>query len=79
MWNSFLRRSGSTLARNRLTSDLPEAGRASNENDRYSDTSWRKAGSLFVGADTLLGSVYLAVGHTIDGSSAVYLYWGRPR
>lgn len=56
-----------------------EAGRASNENDRFSDTSWRKAGSLFVGADTLLGSVYLAVGHTIDGSSAVYLYWGRPR
>lgn len=56
-----------------------EAGRASNANDRFSDYSWRKAGSVFVGADTLLGSVYLAAGHTIDGSSAVYLYWGRPR
>ncbi|HPE00315.1 MAG TPA: patatin-like phospholipase family protein [Burkholderiaceae bacterium] len=56
-----------------------EAGKASNTNASFSDYSWRKAGSVFVGADTLLGSVYLAVGHTIDGSSAVYLYWGRPR
>jgi NTE family protein len=56
-----------------------EAGKANNTNDRFSDYAWRKAGSVFVGADTLLGSVYLAAGHTIDGSSAVYLYWGRPR
>ena len=36
------------------------------------------AGSLFVGADTFIGPVYLAGGLAEGGNSAFYLYLGRP-
>ena len=35
------------------------------------------AGSLFLGADTLLGPVYLAYGNAEGGKSAYYIYLGR--
>jgi NTE family protein len=35
------------------------------------------AGSLFLGADTLLGPVYLAYGNAEGGNSAYYIYVGR--
>jgi NTE family protein len=38
----------------------------------------RYSGSLFVGADTPLGPVYLAVGHSDNGENAVYFYVGNP-
>lgn len=39
---------------------------------------WKKAFSAYVAADSLIGPVYLALGHTTDGDSAVYFFWGRP-
>jgi NTE family protein len=38
----------------------------------------RYSGSLFLGADTPIGPVYLAVGHSDNGESAVYFYVGNP-
>lgn len=36
------------------------------------------AGSVFVGADTLLGPLYVALGHAQGGHSAFYLFLGNP-
>lgn len=38
----------------------------------------RRAGSLFIGADTGIGPLYLAVGSARGGSTALYLFLGRP-
>ncbi|QPF75504.1 patatin [Roseateles sp. DAIF2] len=38
----------------------------------------RHAMSVFVGADTGLGPLYLALGHAPRGGSAIYLFIGRP-
>ena len=35
------------------------------------------AGSVFVGADTVLGPVYLGYGHAEQGNDSIYLYLGR--
>lgn len=40
--------------------------------------NWKKAGSVFVAADSIVGPLYLAVGQTSDHDSAVYFFWGRP-
>lgn len=40
--------------------------------------SWKKAGSVFVAADSIVGPLYLAFGQTSDHDSAVYFFWGRP-
>ena len=37
-----------------------------------------RSGSLFVGADTLIGPAYLGYGRAQDGSSNFYFYLGRP-
>jgi NTE family protein len=42
----------------------------------YSDL--RKAASLFVAFDTIVGPAYFAWGHTVAGQSTVYLFFGRP-
>lgn len=39
---------------------------------------WKKAFSAYVAADSLIGPLYLALGHTTDGDSALYFFWGRP-
>ena len=39
---------------------------------------WKKAGSAYVAIDSLFGPLYFAVGHTSDGDSAMYFFWGRP-
>ena len=36
------------------------------------------AGSLFIGADTALGPVYVAFGHAEGGNNAFYLFLGQP-
>lgn len=38
----------------------------------------RYSGSVFVGADTPIGPMYFAVGHSDDGENAVYFYLGNP-
>ncbi|HXH03421.1 MAG TPA: patatin-like phospholipase family protein [Candidatus Competibacteraceae bacterium] len=38
----------------------------------------RGAGSVFVGADTLVGPIYLGYGYTEGGENSVYLFIGRP-
>ena len=43
---------------------------------RYGDV--KKAASVFVGMETIIGPIYLAWGHTFGGSSSLYLFLGRP-
>ena len=48
---------------------------------RRSDVSLgdlRKAASLFLGFDTIVGPLYVGYGHTFRGDSALYLFLGRP-
>ena len=50
--------------------------------DRDIDLDWgraQKAGSLYIGSDSIMGPLYFALGRTFGGSAAVYLFWGRPR
>ncbi len=44
--------------------------------DRYADR-WVISGALFIGAETVIGPLYLAVGETDQGEAAGYLYLGR--
>ncbi len=39
---------------------------------------WIKAGSVFVGANSILGPVYLGLGRTNNDDTSVYFYWGVP-
>jgi NTE family protein len=36
------------------------------------------SGSVFIGAETLLGPLYLAYGQAFQGGGAFYIYLGRP-
>jgi NTE family protein len=55
-----------------------EAGNAWTNRSDVSLGDLRKAGSLFVGLDTLVGPLYAGWGHTFGGQSAFYLFLGRP-
>jgi NTE family protein len=55
-----------------------EIGNAWQASDDVSFSNTLMAGSLFVGADTFIGPVYLAGGLAEGGNSALYLYVGRP-
>jgi NTE family protein len=55
-----------------------EAGNAWQNSDDISFSNALLAGSIFVGADTFIGPVYLAGGLAEGGHSALYLYVGRP-
>lgn len=55
-----------------------EAGNAWNTRGAVSLRDLRLAGSLFLGADTGLGPMYLGVGRASSGDSALYLFIGRP-
>ena len=39
---------------------------------------WKNAMSAYVAIDSLFGPLYFALGHTSDGDSATYFFWGRP-
>jgi NTE family protein len=54
-----------------------EAGNVWQLRDQISFDSLRKDMSLFMGADTFLGPVYLGAGVDQEGSSAFYLFLGR--
>ncbi|WP_315651286.1 patatin-like phospholipase family protein [Roseateles aquae] len=55
-----------------------EAGNAWDTRDAVSLRNLRKAASLFIGADTGIGPLYLAVGRALHGDTALYLFIGRP-
>jgi NTE family protein len=54
-----------------------EAGNVWQTRDEMSTSDLRGNGSLFIGADTILGPVYLGAGFDQEGASAFYLYLGR--
>ncbi len=55
-----------------------EAGNAYARFDGQSAKGLLYSGSVFVGADTLLGPLYLAYGQAFDGGGTFYLFLGRP-
>ena len=55
-----------------------EAGNAWQKKSDVDYTDLRKAGSVFLGIDSILGGLYLGWGHTAGGESAFYLFLGRP-
>ena len=55
-----------------------EVGNAWQSSDDVSLSNSLLAGSLFVGADTFIGPVYLAGGLAEGGNTALYLFVGRP-
>jgi NTE family protein len=55
-----------------------EAGNAWQRRADVDFGNTRKAASIFLGADTLIGALYLGYGHTFGGDSALYLFLGRP-
>jgi NTE family protein len=55
-----------------------EAGNVWNYAGDISFGDLRKSGSVFVGADTPLGPVYLAWGHSDNGDNTLYFYLGNP-
>jgi len=56
-----------------------EAGNAWARRDDVSLRDLRLAASIFVGADTGIGPLYVALGRAPKGGSAVYLFIGRPQ
>jgi NTE family protein len=55
-----------------------EAGNAWDNRHQASLKDLRYAASLFVGTDSGLGPLYLGIGHAPRGSTALYLFIGRP-
>ena len=55
-----------------------ETGNVWNFSDDIGFDDLRYSGSIFVGADTPIGPVYLAFGHSDNGDNAVYFYVGNP-
>jgi NTE family protein len=56
-----------------------EAGNAWNRGEKFALRDMRLAASVFVGADTGIGPLYVALGRAPKGGSAVYLFIGRPQ
>ncbi len=54
-----------------------EAGNTWQERNDASLGNLQRGGSLFIGADTILGPVYLATGFNEGGETAFYLFLGR--
>lgn len=55
-----------------------EIGNAWGQSERVAARDLRTAASVFIGADTGIGPLYLALGRAPQGSSAIYLFIGRP-
>jgi NTE family protein len=54
-----------------------EAGAVYNQRDPVTWPSLRRAGSVFVGADTVLGPAYLGYGYEESGQQSAYIIIGR--
>ncbi len=55
-----------------------EAGNVWNSRDDMGLDDLRYSGSLFLGAETPIGPIYFAVGHSDSGDSTAYFYVGNP-
>jgi len=66
------------LGRGWYTGVSLEAGDAWSRATGFRWGNVKKAGSLFVGADTVVGPLYLGWGQTYRGDSSFYLFLGRP-
>jgi NTE family protein len=55
-----------------------EAGNAWARRSDASLRDLRKAGSVFLGLDTVIGAMYIGYGRTAGGESSAYLFLGRP-
>ena len=67
-----------TLARGYFFGASAEAGNAYLTRDALRANSLRAGTSLFIGADTALGPLYLALTHAPRGQTGVVLFLGRP-
>lgn len=74
---AYLKRLGTKLVTTYLGASLELGNAWQNSNDIAFDNTFL-AGSLFFGADTVLGPVYLAYGHAEGGHQALYLFLGTP-
>ncbi|HUP30337.1 MAG TPA: patatin-like phospholipase family protein, partial [Usitatibacter sp.] len=66
------------VGRNWYAGGSLEAGNAWRGLNGLGTRGVRKAASLFLGIDSLIGPLYLGYGHTFGGDSAFYLFLGRP-
>lgn len=73
----YLRDLGTGLVRTYAGASLEAGNTWQDQGDIRLDQT-RVAGALFLGADTILGPVYLGYGHADGGNNAIYLYLGRP-
>jgi NTE family protein len=55
-----------------------EAGNAWQRRSDISARDVKKAGSVFLGLDSIIGPLYFGYGQTFGGDSALYLFLGRP-
>ena len=55
-----------------------EAGKVFKSFDPLTPSDWYYSASLFVGADTVIGPIYLAYGQGESGNRAFWVYIGRP-
>ena len=75
----YMRLTGTpTLARGYFFGASAEAGNAYLTRDALRANSLRAGMSLFIGADTALGPLYLALTHAPHGQTGVVLFLGRP-
>lgn len=58
-----------------------EAGRAWNPSDpsnwESSENDWKRAASIYIGVDSIVGPLYLSYGRTFGEDDALYFLWGR--
>ena len=66
------------LGRGWYTGFSLEAGDAWRRAEGFQWRNVKKAGSIFVGADTVVGPLYVGWGQTYRGDSSFYLFLGRP-
>ncbi|RKZ56172.1 MAG: hypothetical protein DRQ44_16990, partial [Gammaproteobacteria bacterium] len=74
---AFYRRHGNISLLPMYTGFSLEAGNAWMDSSEINSENIRLAGSLFIGAETFLGPIYLAIGATDKGESAVYFNIGK--
>jgi len=56
-----------------------EAATALSRAEAFAWSDFRRAASIFFGAEAPIGPLYLALGKTFGGSSALYFFWGWPQ
>jgi len=74
---AFYRRLGDITFLPIYTGFSVEAGNAWNKYDDINADNMNLAGSVFIGADTFIGPLYIALGFTEDGEAAMYFNLGQ--